>query len=85
MAHMFAIMSLAALLSIPGNIHAEKMMVMKANGYNIYLSNDDNLWETDHVDGLLSRQTVTIWMSDNDTPDYRYDDIIVMVENDLLG
>lgn len=77
------ILALAMSMGIPGNITGERMEVIsnsKRNGC-VLLSEDGNLWATEtKVRGTKKGKTVTVYMSDNNTPGYRLDDIIVYVE-----
>lgn len=77
------ILALATTLGIPGNIHGEYMLVVKNNKKVgcVLQSEDGNIWATEHkVKGVKKNQVVTVYMSDNDTPNNKYDDIIVKVE-----
>lgn len=76
-----AIIALALSLGIPGNIHGEYMTVKRntrKSGCVLVDSNGD-AWVTDKVKGTRKGKRVLVYMSDNDTPEYKYDDIIVTV------
>lgn len=75
------ILALALSLGINGNIHCEKMMVVKnVKTGCVLMDGNGDIWSTEtKVKGARKGKKVRVWMSDNDTPDDRYDDIIVKV------
>lgn len=78
-----AIIMLAMSLGIGGNIHGEYMEVKRntKKAGCVLVSEDGNIWTTEKkVKGVKKGNVVLVYMSDNETPTYRYDDIIVSVE-----
>lgn len=77
-----AILALAVSLGIPGNIHGEYMMVKRNTKKSgcVLIDNNGDAWRTDKkVKGVKKGNYIVVYMSDNETPEYKYDDIIVTV------